>query len=68
MTRLRRRLRRHEGFTLAELAVVVAIIGILITIAVPLYLGFRDKANNTAADANAHTATVQQRGDDALAP
>lgn len=50
--RIRQRLAAEEGFTLVELTIVLLILGILLTIAVPSYLSFKDRAYKTAAKAD----------------
>ena len=58
---IRRGLRRDEGFTLIELMVVVMIIAVLIAIAIPSFLGFRQSAQDRSAQSEVRNVLLAEK-------
>jgi type IV pilus assembly protein PilA len=53
-------MRKNEGFTLIELMIVIAIIGILAAIAIPQFSAYRTRSYNSAAEADIRNAATAQ--------
>ncbi|MBM7061514.1 prepilin-type N-terminal cleavage/methylation domain-containing protein [Pseudomonas sp. UL073] len=47
---------RAQGFTLIELMLVVAVIGVLVGVAIPQFNEYRAKANDASAQSDARNA------------
>ncbi|MFQ5947896.1 MAG: type II secretion system protein [Acidimicrobiia bacterium] len=58
---IRRRLASDEGFTLIELMVVVLIIAVLIAIAIPSFIGFRDSAQDRQVQSDLRNALLAEK-------
>src|SRR5437899_2178431 len=55
------RLQSDEGFTIIELMFVVMIIGILIAMAIPTFLGVRTRVRDTSAESSGRNAVLNAR-------
>lgn len=54
-----KKMRERKGFTLAELLIVVAIIGVLVAIAIPIFTAQLEKSRDAVSASNARAAYAE---------
>ena len=62
MMRVEIRRRRDEGFTLIELMIVVALVGILAAVAIPTFMGYQARSRRAESFSNLAAIAVLQKG------
>ncbi len=59
---MKKNLKKNQGFTLIELMIVIAIIGILAAIAIPNFIAYRDKSYCSTIESDVHNAALSATG------